>query len=348
MIAWGGRSSSAPSNTGGRYDPVADVWEGLTTIGAPAPRDDAAAVWTGTSMLVWGGQIDPSQGSYGGLYDPVADAWQPVSDSGAPAQRLGPAMVWTGTRLLVWGGWVPLAGKPFGDGALYAPSTDSWTPITSVGAPSARGGSSVVWTGRQVLLWGGRNSQDYPGDGGRFDPGANAWHPVATAGAPPATSGHAACWTGDAMIVWGGSNGVSVSRGGALKLPGTEDVDADGFSVCDGDCDDGAPSVWSTPGEVAGVSFASRDALSWSAPAEPGGSAPRYDAIRSATPVDFVATATCVATDASGTSALDPDAPAPGEGLYYLVRAENACPGIGVGPLGSSSDGTPRTGRTCP
>ena len=43
----------------------------------------------------------------------------------------------------------------------------------------------------------------------------------------------------------------------------------------------------------------------------------------------------------------DASMPAFGSALYYLVRAENACP-AGQGPLGFGSDGTPRQGIACP
>jgi len=46
----------------------------------------------------------------------------------------------------------------------------------------------------------------------------------------------------------------------------------------------------------------------------------------------------CVATDVAGDSLDDhrPD-PAPGDGYYYLVRAENAC---GDGGVGAARDGS--------
>jgi len=33
---------------------------------------------------------------------------------------------------------------------------------------------------------------------------------------------------------------------------------------------------------------------------------------------------------------------------HYLVRAVDGCPGGGEGSLGAGSNGTPRTGRSCP
>ncbi|MCZ6649950.1 MAG: hypothetical protein O7D35_04715, partial [Acidobacteria bacterium] len=59
--------------------------------------------------------------------------------------------------------------------------------------------------------------------------------------------------------------------------------------------------------------------------------------------------AICVESDdSSDTMATDATIPGPNSVFYYLIRAENACPVVGQGTLGSESDGTLRTGRICP
>lgn len=137
-------------------------------------------------------------------------------------------------------------------------------------------------------------------------------------------------------------------------VPANEaDADGDGVRICAGDCDDTSNSVWGTPGEVSGLAL-SGTALNWVAPPAIGGipSSIRYDTIRSTIPGDFVSAppATCVeSNDGPNTTATDPTTPIAGTPFYYLVRAENACPGnLGVGPLGTLSSGTPRAARDCP
>jgi hypothetical protein len=115
------------------------------------------------------------------------------------------------------------------------------------------------------------------------------------------------------------------------------------------DCNDENSGVYATPGEVRNLHFPN-DALtlSWTAPLQPGGTTLVYDTVRSPSAADFVTSATCVETDdGSDTNAVDGGTPGPGLAWFYLVRAENACPS-GQGPLGSDSDGLPRTARTCP
>jgi hypothetical protein len=57
---------------------------------------------------------------------------------------------------------------------------------------------------------------------------------------------------------------------------------------------------------------------------------------------------TCLpSADPSSTVWTDDDTPGPSEVFNYLVRAVNTCPD-GAGPLGTDSEGAPRTGRSCP
>src|SRR6185369_2824569 len=109
--------------TGGRYDPAADAWTPVATAGAPAPRQDHVAVWTGERMIVWGGTVydgdPPSTRNDGGVYDPFLDAWTGISAAGAPESGLEQAGVWTGRELLIWNGPT--------NAARYDPQTNSWS-----------------------------------------------------------------------------------------------------------------------------------------------------------------------------------------------------------------------------
>jgi hypothetical protein len=159
---------------------------------------------------------------------------------------------------------------------------------------------------------------------------------------------------GDAPQICDGFNNDCNSTTWPL-LTGTNeaDGDVDDFSVCGGDCNDANGAIWATPGEVRSLLLAhnqvsSTTTLNWTAPLEPGGTAVVYDTLRSPNPSNFTTSATCVETnDGSNTSTLDSVNPTPGGALFFLVRAENACPS-GQGILGRNGSGTPVAGRTCP
>ncbi len=42
--------------------------------------------------------------------------------------------------------------------ASYDPATDKWTTVDTTGAPASRARASVVWTGKEAIIWGGSNS----------------------------------------------------------------------------------------------------------------------------------------------------------------------------------------------
>jgi Bacterial Ig-like domain len=102
-------------------------------------------------------------------------------------------------------------------GALGAPlswsfTTAHWQPMATGGAPTARTGHSAVWTGADLVVWGGTPATLA---GGRYRPNTDSWRPTAVAGAPAARDGHSAVWTGNEMIAWGGRvSGAPVATGG--------------------------------------------------------------------------------------------------------------------------------------
>lgn len=209
MIIWGGSSGNDVAD-GAAYEPTSDAWRPITSVGAPARRDQHSAVWTGTEMIIWGGDEEdlPVQAGTGGRYNPATDSWLPVSTAGAPSPRWGgQGAVWTGTCMLVWGGEFDISSNvsALGDGGRYDPATDTWSPIALAGAPAPRLSFNAVWTGTEMLVWGGRDAKARSfGDGARYDPVADSWSAIATENAPGPRDSAAAVWTGTGMLVWGG------------------------------------------------------------------------------------------------------------------------------------------------
>ncbi len=249
MIVWGGQAhegSSYPAvNNGGRFDPVSQTWIKTTTTGAPSPKMMHVAVWTGKHMLVWGG----SSGSAapGGMYDPSKDAngnsvnaWTAMSTTNAPTGYsigywAGNIGVWTGKELVVWGGdgGSCFAGTDVG-GRFdpYDGPNGTWRSTTMAGAPTKRQGHSMVWTGREVLVWGGISGYTgggcpgatYFNDGRRYDPVNDIWSPMTVSGAPTVRAGVQAQWTGKQLVIWGGYNGTG---GAATNTGGLYDPSLD-------------------------------------------------------------------------------------------------------------------------
>lgn len=126
------------------------------------------------------------------------------------------------------------------------------------------------------------------------------------------------------------------------SLDPAEDRDDDG--VLNGvDCAPLDASAWAVPSEARQLRIDREGPgnVTWQPPSAPGGSAIRYDLLRSVTGSSFEG-AVCVESDDTDLVATDTETP--GELFAYLVRSENVC----GGNLGVDSAGAPRSGPACP
>ena len=57
-----------------------------------------------------------------------------------------------GSEMIVWGGY---NSSQLNTGGRYNPSTDSWTATSTTNVPSARQSHTAVWTGSEMIIWGG-------------------------------------------------------------------------------------------------------------------------------------------------------------------------------------------------
>lgn len=212
MIVWGAANTRLyRDSSGARYDPGRDVWIPVRTEGAPACGEHTA-VWTGSEMIVWGcGETY----NLGGKYDPINNQWIPTAVFGAPSGRWVTTAVWAddcdkrpGRQgcMIIWGGHPPNWGDVpnFGTGAMYFPDENRWQNVSNVNAPVGRAWHTAIWTGSEMIVWGGLGN-DAGGTGGRYSPISNRWESTPTpVSAVIPRYDHTAIWTGSEMIVWGG------------------------------------------------------------------------------------------------------------------------------------------------
>ncbi len=191
---------------GGRYDPATDTWTAISTIDAPVLT--GSTVWTGTEVIVWGGpffcinggRYDPTTDTWSAMscingplsgpqvwtgtemivcaqgpadrYDPIADTWTRATLAGRPGNRGGHTVVWTGTEMIVWGGVWADGAPPLDDGGRYNPVSDQWRATSTLLTPGGRFSHAAVWTGTEMIVWGGVGNQYPPrpllNNGGRY------------------------------------------------------------------------------------------------------------------------------------------------------------------------------------
>ena len=228
MLMWGGHyfnGSHHYLNNGLRFDPQFNTWRGITLTGAPIARGKHTAVWTGTKMIIWGGHYNDGTDHFlrdGAMYDPGAGTWSAINPVGAPSARSEHTANWTGTKMIVWGGRFNDGTDHFlNDGAVFDPVANTWSPLPFTGAPTARCEHTAVWSGKEMIIWGGRsqngNARIYPSDGASYDT-TSGWKAISTIGAPVTRARHTAVWTGDQMLIWGGDHAGDGNVGGCYDL----------------------------------------------------------------------------------------------------------------------------------
>jgi N-acetylneuraminic acid mutarotase len=122
--------------------------------------------------------------------------------------------------MIVWGG-----GNLdyFNTGGQYNPRTDTWMATNTNNAPSSRTNHTAVWSGSEMIVWGGLGASGVTKTGATYNPDTDSWTGTSRSHAPIARSGHTAIWTGSEMIVWGGVNnfGNAFGDGGRYCASGS-------------------------------------------------------------------------------------------------------------------------------
>jgi len=207
MLVFGGTTGIDQRTDGLLFHPGNKSWSRI-----PPPQDarrfwPIAAVWAASEALVIGARTHGETPLW--TFDPATGRWREAS---APPRLLeGVTALWTGEELLVWGAQHdPRVKEHPRDGVAYDPAADRWRSIPP--AP-IRGRTShlAVWTGTEMIVWGGGDFRQSLDDGAAYDPATDAWRVLAPAPISPREDA-VAVWTGREMVVTGGTH-VSSSRG---------------------------------------------------------------------------------------------------------------------------------------
>lgn len=157
------------------------------------------------------GTLGKDMGAWEPLSQVPEKSIRPVYDPGYAENCKG----WTGSELLCW-------SDQARSGARYNPDTDVWTPMASAGSPITRDQSSFLWTGSQLIVWGGADwgyTVEFFNDGATYDPAQDVWTPISTEGAPSPRRYAFAEKVGGDVIIWAGSDMTgSLNTGGRYDL----------------------------------------------------------------------------------------------------------------------------------
>ena len=219
MIIWAGQGLvfdpdleeeiEVPLSSGAMYDPSTDSW---TSIFGPYARYQHTAVWTGSQMLIYGGE---EAGTTAEEFDPVTQSFFDLPPDPFVFDRTDHTAVWTGNEMIIWGGVeVSTFFTPEATGEIWTPSLGMWSEPYASPAPSPRAGHTAVWTGSEMIIFGGRGAFGDFETGRRYDPALDDWRPYSHTNVPTFRQNHSAVWTGTEMIVWGGTLDTWENTGG--------------------------------------------------------------------------------------------------------------------------------------
>ncbi len=154
----------------GHYDLATGTWLNHSYLASgvhgPSKRRMNPAVWTGTHYISFGGQDYFLDFNNGGAYSPSQGLWLQLQalSGGGPVSRTNHTCLWTGSGMLVWGGSDFNETPPqspittwLNDGAILDHTSDVWgyLGLLSASAPTPRQAQKGVFTGSEVIIFGG-------------------------------------------------------------------------------------------------------------------------------------------------------------------------------------------------
>jgi hypothetical protein len=151
MIVWGPSAEFSDRLEGFAYDPATAKWSTLpaSPLGR-AGRQSMVAAWTGKYLVVGGGDSSAGLQKDAAAYDPATNSWMRLPDAPVGFEANGTAPdIWTGASVITIEDGVR-GGRPL--------SLDLTTRIWSLGPKApvpGRQEADEVWTGSEVLVWGG-------------------------------------------------------------------------------------------------------------------------------------------------------------------------------------------------
>src|SRR5438477_3849043 len=109
------------------------------------------------------------------------NTWSSTTTVNVPDVRVDYTAVWTGSEMSVWGGFNNSSPYLLNTGGRYTPATDTWAATSVMNAPAPRDFHTAVWTGSEMIVWGGYGGE--AGDfntGGRYNPASDSWTATGT------------------------------------------------------------------------------------------------------------------------------------------------------------------------
>lgn len=197
-----------------------NCWTYISTTNAVSMGGDSQGILgvaTNAGIFFSGGTTTQAK-----MFYPESNSWTNLLN--APIALWGAVGVWADSKIIIWGGYI--GGNSLNmnqDIMTYTPASNSWQTLTPTNNFPGRSRAAAVWTGTEMIVWGGEQSQGAsPGsrnDGAGYNPATNSWRLISSSGAPTARDVPGLVWTGTEMIVSGGRSSSGFVTTGAAYNP---------------------------------------------------------------------------------------------------------------------------------
>lgn len=169
MIIWGGEANVGVwPNNGARFNPTSGTWTALPTS-ILSDRKWHRSINTGMDMIIWGGLTYND----GAKYNYSSNTWTLLSlPPPTMTARWYHYQTYIGNnKMIIWGGYD--GTNSLSDGALYDISSDTWTTMNPINAPTNRElglNTTCIWGNNRFYVWGGgsRPPLTYYNDGWQY------------------------------------------------------------------------------------------------------------------------------------------------------------------------------------
>lgn len=202
-VVMAGGDTNFLSNHAWAYNPLQRTWRQLDDMPTEPMEAIEAVVADGEAYFIGGYPDAPTV-----ALDLTTLEWRNIADL-ENSMIEDHQLVWTGETVVVIGGHEGPSHVPVL--RIYNPDTDSWTESAPMPV-EARERSDVVWTGIELIVWGGfatygnetDSDRDFVfADGAAYNPLTDTWRTLSES---PLTDrcDHTLTWTGTEMLVFGG------------------------------------------------------------------------------------------------------------------------------------------------
>ncbi len=210
-----------------KFNLAQNTWSMITVPSFVDARGQGSMVWTDSLLYIYGGTNSSQKFNSFITYNPTNNTWTNDVLSSGLSGKVGVSSVFTGTDIIVYGGHD--GSYAYGEGRSLNVSTNTWNSsnISTVNNPGPRNGHSAVWTGSEMIIWGGYTgpfANSTIASGGKiYNPNSNTWRNMSTLNAPSARGRHSVMYTGQYMLIWGGNtntsgNVITLSDGAAYDI----------------------------------------------------------------------------------------------------------------------------------